>query len=84
MNKSEQILKGIKEQNQPASYDGQLGFWLQGGAVFVRGKDIREATNSYRSRVGRGLIIVQSNFQCSEIARLQYAAKYERPVIKPQ
>ena len=65
--RTEQVVRGLRGQNEPAVFEGQKGFWVQGDAVFIRVATPEEAIQRYRDRLGRGTIMISHNHFCGSI-----------------
>ena len=70
-------MAGIRSQNEPAEFDGQRGFWVQGDCVFIPEQDLQKcacgkvhigaAIQEYRMRMERGKIGISHNRFCGSL-----------------
>lgn len=67
LRRTAEILAGLKAQNEPASFQGQTGFWCQGDCVFLEAKSPMEAINKYRERLAHASIGINHNLGCHAI-----------------
>ena len=69
LTRREQILSGIREQNEKAEYRGASGYWVQSDCVFIEADHPQEAIAKYRKRVSDAKIGISHNYFCDGISR---------------
>jgi hypothetical protein len=67
MSRRSDILSGLREQNQSATFDGMTGFWCQSDCVLVEAESPQQAITAYHDKVGRASIAVSHNHFCASI-----------------
>lgn len=72
--KTEEILNGLSEGNEPSEYDGVKGYWCQADCIFIPADDPALAVQKYRESFSSGgpfNIGVSHNDGCDGIARVK-------------
>lgn len=79
--KTQEILDGLREGNEPSEYDGVKGYWCQADCIFIPADDPALAVQKYRESFSSGgpfNIGVGHNDGCGSIAFL----KLDNKVLK--
>lgn len=64
-----QILAGINYQNEPATFEGRKGFWVQADCVFIERSSPQAAIHTYRQDILRHSVACSHNHFCGSIMR---------------
>lgn len=67
MSRNSEILAGLRGQNEPATFEGREGFWVQADCVFIEASCPQYAINRYRDQLSANSIACSHNHFCSSI-----------------
>lgn len=61
------IIHGLGEQNEPATFEGRKGYWVQADCVFIEARDAATAIVKYRRELEMARIGCSHNHFCGSI-----------------
>ena len=61
------IIRGLGEQNEPATFEGRKGYWVQADCVFIEAGDAATAIVKYRHELEVARIGCSHNHFCGSI-----------------
>lgn len=82
MTRQQDILSGLKDQNEPAEYDGQRGFWVQGDCAFLSTNRPEDAIEQNRRRMSGAEIGISHNHFCGSIGALRMDREHARLIAE--
>lgn len=75
LGRTDQILAGLRGQNEIATFEGMGGYWVQADCVFIHAPSPQRAIEIYRRKMSYAQIACSHNHHCDGIR----AAKASRP-----